>query len=40
MGRLIAAHLARQNLTLSHRFELDSYHAIMAMVAAGRAGRS
>ena len=35
MGRLIAAHLARQNLTLSHRFELDSYHAIMAMVAAG-----
>ncbi len=37
MGRQIAAHLARQNLTLSHRFELDSYHAIMAMVAA-RAG--
>jgi DNA-binding transcriptional LysR family regulator len=35
MGRMIAAHLARQNLTLSHRFELDSYHAIMAMVAAG-----
>ncbi|NCO21123.1 MAG: LysR family transcriptional regulator [Rhodobacterales bacterium] len=35
MGRLIAAHLARQNLTLAHRFELDSYHAIMAMVAAG-----
>lgn len=35
MGRLIEAHLARQNLTLSHRFELDSYHAIMAMVAAG-----
>jgi DNA-binding transcriptional LysR family regulator len=35
MGRLIAAHLARQNLRLSHRFELDSYHAIMAMVAAG-----
>lgn len=35
MGRLIAAHLARQNLTLSHRFELDSYHAIMAMVAEG-----
>ena len=34
MGRQIAAHLARQNLTLSHRFELDSYHAIMAMVAA------
>ena len=35
MGRLIRAHLARQNLTLNHRFELDSYHAIMAMVAAG-----
>ncbi|MGV6811593.1 MAG: LysR family transcriptional regulator [Brevirhabdus sp.] len=35
MGRLIEAHLARQNLTLSHRFELDSYHAIMAMVAEG-----
>jgi DNA-binding transcriptional LysR family regulator len=35
MGRVIAAHLARQNLTLAHRFELDSYHAIMAMVAEG-----
>lgn len=35
MGRMIAAHLARQNLTLSYRYELDSYHAIMAMVAAG-----
>lgn len=35
MGRHIAAHLARQNLRLSHRFELDSYHAIMAMVADG-----
>jgi len=35
MGRLIAAHLVRQNLTMSHRFELDSYHAIMAMVAEG-----
>ncbi len=34
MGRQIAAHLARQNLTMNHRFELDSYHAIMAMVAA------
>lgn len=33
IGRLIAAHLARQNLRLAHRFELDSYHAIMAMVA-------
>ncbi|WP_107495699.1 LysR family transcriptional regulator [Thalassobius sp. I31.1] len=35
MGRVIAAHLARQNLRLSHRFELDSYHAIMAMVTQG-----
>ena len=35
MGRLIAGHLARQNLRLAHRFELDSYHAIMAMVAQG-----
>lgn len=34
MGRQIAAHLARQNLKLAQRFELDSYHAIMAMVAA------
>jgi DNA-binding transcriptional LysR family regulator len=35
MGRQIAAHLVRQNLRLPHRFELDSYHAIMAMVAGG-----
>nr|WP_106743800.1 LysR family transcriptional regulator [Yoonia maritima] len=35
MGRVIAAHLARQNLRITHKFELDSYHAIMAMVAAG-----
>lgn len=35
MGRVIAEHLARQDLALAHRFELDSYHAIMAMVAAG-----
>lgn len=35
MGRQIAAHLARQDLRLAHRFELDSYHAIMAMVAGG-----
>jgi DNA-binding transcriptional LysR family regulator len=35
MGRQIAAHLARQNLRLMHRFELDSYHAILAMVAEG-----
>jgi len=36
MGRVIADHLARQNLTMAHRFELDSYHAITAMVASGR----
>jgi DNA-binding transcriptional LysR family regulator len=35
MGRLIASHLVRQNLTLAHRFELDSYHAILALVAQG-----
>lgn len=35
MGRLLAAHLARQNLTLAYRFELDSYHAILALVAQG-----
>lgn len=35
MGRAVAAHLARQNIALTHRFELDSYHAILAMVAAG-----
>lgn len=35
MGRQIAAHLARQNLRLSGRFELDSYSAILAMVAEG-----
>lgn len=36
MGRQIAGHLARQNLRLGHRFELDSYHAILAMVAGGQ----
>lgn len=35
MGRQIAAHLTRQNFVLAHRFELDSYHSIMAMVARG-----
>lgn len=35
MGRQIAGHLARQNLTLAHRFELDSYHAVLALVAGG-----
>jgi len=35
MGRQIAAHLAKLGLTPASRFELDSYHAILAMVAAG-----
>lgn len=35
MGRQIAAHLSRLGLRPAHRFELDSYTAILAMVAAG-----
>jgi DNA-binding transcriptional LysR family regulator len=35
MGRQIASHLAQLNLKLTHRFELDSYRAILAMVAGG-----
>ena len=35
MGRMIAAHLAREEAAPAARFELDSYHAIMAMVAEG-----
>jgi DNA-binding transcriptional LysR family regulator len=35
MGRMIADHLTQQDLNLNRRFELDSYHAIMAMVAQG-----
>lgn len=35
MGRQIAGHLTRENLTLNQRFQLDSYHAIMALVAKG-----
>jgi DNA-binding transcriptional LysR family regulator len=35
MGRQIAQHLARQGLKPAHRFELDSYAAILAMVAGG-----
>lgn len=35
MGRQILAHLERHNLSPAHRFELDSYHAILSMVAAG-----
>jgi len=35
MGRQITAHLLRQGVRLGHRFELDSYAAILAMVAGG-----
>lgn len=35
MGRVLTSHLARQNLSLPHRFELDSYHAILALVGQG-----
>ncbi|NPD13961.1 LysR family transcriptional regulator [Xinfangfangia sp. D13-10-4-6] len=35
MGRQIAAHLSSVGLRPAARFELDSYHAILAMVAAG-----
>ena len=35
MGRQIAAHLERQNLRYPVRFELDSYNAILALVAQG-----
>jgi len=35
MGRMIADHLARLSVTTEHRFELDSYHSILAMVAQG-----
>ena len=35
MGRQIAAHLAREGMKPAHRFELDSYAAILAMVAGG-----
>lgn len=35
MGRQIAAHLSRANLRPAVRFELDSYNAILALVAQG-----
>ena len=35
MGRQIAAHLSRLGRKPAHRFELDSYAAILAMVAGG-----
>jgi len=36
MGRQIAAHLARTGAAPAHRFEIDSYPAILALVAAGQ----
>jgi DNA-binding transcriptional LysR family regulator len=35
MGRQIEAHLSRQRINLPNKFEFDSYHAILCMVAAG-----
>ncbi|AWD22864.1 LysR family transcriptional regulator [Fuscovulum blasticum] len=35
IGRQIASHLSRLGVKPASRFELDSYHAILAMVAAG-----
>jgi len=35
MGRQIAAHLTRHNLQIPHRFEMDSYPAILSLVAGG-----
>ncbi|MFO7758176.1 MAG: LysR family transcriptional regulator [Roseovarius sp.] len=35
MGRLISAHLAREHFKQPHRFELDSYHSILALVGQG-----
>ncbi|RPE71010.1 DNA-binding transcriptional LysR family regulator [Pacificibacter maritimus] len=35
MGRELATHLSHQGFHLSHRFEMDSYRAMMAMVAGG-----
>ena len=33
MGQSIDAHLLRQRINISHKFELDSYHASLALVA-------
>jgi DNA-binding transcriptional LysR family regulator len=35
MGRELASHLSHQGFSLPHRFEMDSYRAMMAMVAGG-----
>lgn len=36
MGRQIAAYLSREGRAAAHRFEIDSYPAILALVAAGQ----
>ena len=35
MGRQISDHLARESLRIDYRYEIDSYHSILAMVARG-----
>lgn len=35
MGRQIDRHLATQGIEIPYRYEMDSYHAILALVAAG-----
>lgn len=35
MGRQISSHLAEQDFRIPPRYQLDSYHAILAMVASG-----
>lgn len=35
MGRMVSDQLAQNGIVLPHKFELDSYHAIMAMIAGG-----
>lgn len=35
MGRVLDVHLTKQRVRLDQRYELDSYHSIMAMVAGG-----
>jgi len=35
MGRMVANHLSEQGMRLTQRFELDSYRAMLAMVAGG-----
>lgn len=35
MGRQIAEHLERERFRVGHRYEIDSYHSILALVARG-----